>query len=125
MVSNALYALALLAAQTQADGSHPVPVWGWVSIVGGLVTAVVTLAGFYAKARDREVAAVANNSLFMKESMRETSALLERAIEAFGTQKAGNDMTAARLQTLADVIRDLQVEIRQDLRKKADDDHHR
>jgi len=82
-----------------------IPAWGWYTVVATLATTVATLAGLYKKARDREVAAERSKVALIEKVGDQTSKLLERAIEAFTLNKAGNEQLAAKLQELTQEVR--------------------
>ena len=97
---------------TQVPAGPAVPTWGWITICSALAAAVVTLSSLYKGARDREVAAEQSKVALAQSIGDRTSALLERAIEAFTLNKTGNEQLSAKLTELADELRELKQEVR-------------
>jgi hypothetical protein len=113
MPYDVLELVQLLAAQAAPEAAGPtIPTWGWYTVVGVLASTVATLGGLYKKARDREVAAEKSKVELIEKVGDKTSILLERAIEAFTLNKTGNEQLSARLQEMADVLRELKEEVR-------------
>lgn len=109
----------LAVAQPEAGADGLLPPFGWIAIVTTLATTVASLGALYKGARDREVEvtkklaeAEASKVALVEKIGQRTSDLLERAIEAFNTNKNNNDLLAARLTEQIEAISDLESEIR-------------
>lgn len=111
--------LFLLFAQTEpAVAADPaVPVWGWITIVGALASAVGTLATLYKGARDREVAAVNEKVELAKSIGDKMEPLLAKSIEVFTLSKSTQDALAGKFEDLIDEFRGLREEVRRVLEK--------
>jgi hypothetical protein len=104
---------ASTSAAAQQASEPPVPLWGWITIVTTLAGTVGTLGGLYKKARDREVEAERSKVELVQNLTKQTSSLLERAIEAFTTNKLGTEQVVEKLKEVLQEQRALREDLQE------------
>lgn len=104
--------LQSVIASVPPTANSELPTWGWATICAALSTAVVSLAGLYKQARDREVQAERSKTAFLHKIGDQTAELLTQVVEVATVSTASQQQLTRSLESFAQEIRQLQEEVR-------------